>query len=147
METDNGPATTAGLLRLGRWMLLGLVPVVIPLLSCDLTTSPEDDEPVETQGTMYSTVIIQETDPDIPTDPVNGAVVSTSLDEHTAITNAGSRFHLTTETRLSSGCEPYTITITAEGLPQYSQAGSWGRNPVDQVFILSTGDPRDVGTC
>ena len=100
MGTGNSPATTAGLLRLVRWGLLGFVPAVIPLLPCDLTTSPENDEPVEIQGTVYSTVIIQETEPDIPTDPVSGAVVSTSLDEHTAATDAGGRFHLPAELRM-----------------------------------------------
>lgn len=65
--------------------------------------------------------------PDILTDPVAGAVVSTSLDGTTAVTGGDGRFSLVTGVR-ADPCLPYTVTIRAAGHPTYSVTATWANN-------------------
>lgn len=69
--------------------------------------------------------------------PVVGAVVSTSLDSNTALSDGGGFFNLKTNTAVAKdGC--YTIIITGSGFPTYSVQGTWGpRVPADRNFWLS----------
>jgi hypothetical protein len=104
---------------------------------------------VEITGEVFATLQIG--GPGIPNTPINpvvGAVVSTSLDSRTATTDASGTFDLQTNTAVSSSTssECYTITITAPGLPTYSQFALWGR-PSNQVFVLSPPAPTNVPSC
>ncbi|MBW2738280.1 MAG: hypothetical protein JRE64_05400 [Deltaproteobacteria bacterium] len=69
--------------------------------------------------------------------PVQGAVVSTSLDSQTATTDANGHFFLQTNTLAEYSSTPYTITISASGYQTYSVEHTWGDHPVDQVFTIS----------
>lgn len=69
--------------------------------------------------------------------PVQGAVVSTSLDSQTATTDANGHFFLQTNTLAEYSSTPYTITISASGYQTYSVEHTWGDHPVDQVFIIN----------
>lgn len=71
--------------------------------------------------------------------PIPGAVVSTSLDSQTAVTDANGCFFLQTNTPATYSNTPYTITIIAPGYPTFSQTWVWGDHPVNQVFYLNTG--------
>ena len=81
-------------------------------------------------------------------DPVNGAVVSTSLDSATATTDASGRFSLVTQTAPAKdyGCKPYTLTIRASGYPTYSVTGTWGSHGKNQTFTMATSEPAIVGS-
>ena len=81
--------------------------------------------------------------------PVVGAVVTTSLDGSTATTDSQGRFHLVTNTIVKRGeCRDYTITITAAGLPTYSVRGNWGSGVVaGQTFSLSPPGPAMIPSC
>jgi hypothetical protein len=84
----------------------------------------------------------------INTDPVVGAVVSTSIDATTATTDGEGRFRLVTRSNVSSdAAQCYTITITATGLPTYSLTGGWGQQPSNQTFVLSPPAPSIVHGC
>ncbi|MDA3832705.1 MAG: hypothetical protein PF495_04850, partial [Spirochaetales bacterium] len=72
------------------------------------------------------------------TNPVQGAVVSTSLDSQTAITDANGHFFLQTNTPAEYSSTPYTITISASGYQTYSGTWTWGDHPVGQEFCLSS---------
>jgi hypothetical protein len=105
-------------------------------------------ELVEITGQVFGTLEFESGGRDTPMNPVAGAVVSTSLDSRTATTDASGTFDLQTtiavSSSLSSQC--YTITITAPGLPTYSQFALWG-HPSNQVFTLSPPSPTIVPGC
>ena len=69
--------------------------------------------------------------------PISGAIVSTSLDGVTATTDSNGHFFLQTETVANYATTPYTITISATGYATFSGEHSWGDHPVGQVFYLS----------
>ncbi len=69
-----------------------------------------------------------------PSQPIQGAVVSTSLDSRTAVTDAAGSFRLETAT---AGVQDYTLTITASGCQTYSNTARWGNHPTGQRFELS----------
>ena len=68
--------------------------------------------------------------------PIQGAVVSTSLDSQTAVTDANGYFFLQTNTPADYCCTAYTITITADGYSTFSQADIWGNHPSNLEFYL-----------
>jgi hypothetical protein len=72
--------------------------------------------------------------------PVAGAIVSTSLDNRTATTDAAGHFDLVTAAGQHE-CEPYTLTITASGHPRYSKTWRQGGKNMGQTFVLAKGDP------
>lgn len=88
-------------------------------------------------------------------DPVSGAVVSTSLDAATTTTDSAGRFllHTTTPKQKGDGCRVFTVTIMAAGLPTYSVTGSHGTGGGQgdqlyrQQFSLSPTIPDFVGVC
>ncbi|MDL1964330.1 MAG: hypothetical protein LWW98_08375 [Deltaproteobacteria bacterium] len=69
--------------------------------------------------------------------PVQGAVVSTSLDLQTAVTDANGHFFLQTNTLTGYSSTPYTITILASGYLTYSETHTWGDHPINQVFYVN----------
>jgi hypothetical protein len=93
-------------------------------------------------GIVYARSVPTGTGPDTLTDPVAGAVVSTSLDGTTATTGGDGRFSLTTGVR-GDGCVPYTVTIRAAGHPTYSVTATWahGFGP-PFTFTLSPPGPN-----
>jgi len=100
----------------------------------------EGGNPVEIEGQVFARN---------GSNPVVGAVVSTSLDGSTATTDGEGRFHLVTTTIVKRGeCREYTITITAAGLPTYSVRGNWGSGFVKgQTFSLSPPGPAMIMSC
>ena len=68
--------------------------------------------------------------------PIRGAVVGTSLDSVTAVTDSSGSFHLVTITPPHYSSTPYTITISASGYQTGGGTWRWGDHPVDQVFYL-----------
>ena len=126
--------------------------------------SPSDANsgPVILSGQVFSTVNyvgtckIQPGVPSAPSEcysnPVAGAVVSTSIDAVTATTDAAGRFLLMTNTSKESfgGCQPYTLTITAAGHPTYKVTGLHGINGgiaaqlYKQLYSLSPPEPSIV---
>lgn len=69
--------------------------------------------------------------------PVKGAVVSTSLDPSTAVTEADGSFFLQTTIPSGMGNQMYTITIQATGFFNYSSTTIWGDQPRNQQFYLT----------
>lgn len=68
--------------------------------------------------------------------PVVGAVVGTSLDGQTAVTDASGSFFLLTGTAADMGSFPYTIRVTYGGNTESFGPGIWGSQPRDQFFEL-----------
>ncbi len=68
------------------------------------------------------------------TNPIAGAVVSTSLDSQTATTDAAGHFLLQTSTPANYSTTPYTITVTKTGYTPFSQSWNWGDHPTGQTF-------------
>jgi hypothetical protein len=110
----------------------------------DPTRQGESDQPpAEVNGQVFSTFgpnPADRTGPGLYGPPVAGALVASTLDGATARTDGGGNFRLVTQTRLPSpGCAPFTLTITAAGLPTFSVVASWagGRDGPPLVFSLS----------
>jgi hypothetical protein len=68
--------------------------------------------------------------------PVAGAVVGTSLDGRSTVTDASGRFFLETDTKSGNGTAEYTIIVTKG--PQSRNFGpwSWGDRPREQHFEM-----------
>jgi len=79
--------------------------------------------------------------PGIYSNPVAGALVSTSLDSTTATTDGEGRFRLSTRGERSDLC--ITLTITASGLPTYSLPSRWGTG-TDRTISLSPPVPSNA---
>lgn len=109
----------------------------------------DDGKPVDISGQVFARFGLNPSGgPGIYSDPVIGGVVSTSLDPTTATTDGQGRFHLVTQSNISSDkAQCYTITITASGLPTYSLTGGWGQQPSNQTFSLSPPQPSSIGPC
>lgn len=71
--------------------------------------------------------------------PIAGAILGTSLDSATTVTDAAGHFRLVTATAAHYCCTPYTIYISAAGYQSFAGTWSWGDYPVDQVFQLTPG--------
>lgn len=83
--------------------------------------------PVAIQGTVWND--------SRRTSPAAGAVVGTSLDAHTTVTDAEGRFFLTTGTPSPVG--PYTIQVTADGQVRQFGPFPWGDQPRGQHFEMN----------
>jgi hypothetical protein len=95
----------------------------------------------EVTGIVFATVSQKTAGPGVPTNPLSGAVVSTSLDSHTATTDAAGGFNLQTGTLATTSTQCYTITITFAGIPTYSVHGLWGNQPTNLIFVMSPPSP------
>ncbi len=76
-------------------------------------------------------------------EPIKGAVVSTSLDSATTLTDASGHFFLVTKTPIVPGvhcCINFTVTITAPGFPTYNGTNIWGGHG-SSIVILAPPDP------
>lgn len=71
---------------------------------------------------------------DTKTEPVAGAVVGTSLDGQTTITDTNGNFFLQTDTSGDYSSKPYTITIKIGSNTTSLGPHSWGDHPVNQDF-------------
>jgi hypothetical protein len=82
-------------------------------------------------------------------EPIQGAIISTSVDSETAVSSGDGYFFLQTVTpsaqscKLSEGICSYTLTITANGYKAFSSRQNWGFCPgygpspqCDQKFTL-----------
>jgi hypothetical protein len=69
--------------------------------------------------------------------PVSGAVVSTSLDGQTAITDANGDFILAAQAEGDFSGVPYTVTVTADGFEPWTETRDWGNFPLYEFFILT----------
>jgi len=95
---------------------------------------------VQVRGVVYGRLVpnpANPTGPGLREPPVTGAVVSSSLDSTTAVTDGNGRFHLITQTRLK-GCEPFTLTITASGWPTWVGTATFhnGESPTELEFTM-----------
>ena len=111
---------------------------------------PDNTETVRIEGHVYARCVGSSTvaGPCTNTNPVSGAVVSTSLDSVTTTTDASGVFDLKTNAPKSKGgCNTYTLTVTAAGYPTYSQPASWGTHPINQNIVLEQGWPSTFGPC
>lgn len=103
---------------------------------------------VEVTGIVFATVSLGTVGPGRPVNPVAGAVVSTSLDAHTATTDAAGGFVLQTGTTATTSTQCFTITITSQGLPTYSLHGLWGpQATTNTIFVMSPPSPSSIPTC
>ena len=98
---------------------------------------------VRMSGTVYRALLVREFRPDVYSGPVQGAVVSTSLDSITATTDASGNYSLITQT-LRQACQPFTVTIRAAGFPTYSDEGTWAST--GQLFAFSPPTPSPDAT-
>lgn len=125
-----------------------LIPCLAGVAVSCLPTGP-DDHPrgnVQMTGTVYRfSRPSSGNNPLIYSEPVAGAVISTSLDSVTATTDASGRFSLQTGTPYTS-CQAFTVTIRAAGLPTYSDLGTWPPAPTNQVFSLIPAMPSAEDT-
>ena len=124
---------------------LMLLALILAVTSCESPTVTDVGFTIE--GHVYARLTSNPSDPNGPglyVDPLSGAVVSTSLDSQTAITDANGHFVLTTSKRPAANCTPYTVRVTASGHPTYSLAGSWGVGARNQIFSLSPPNPEKV---
>lgn len=71
------------------------------------------------------------------TAPVAGAVVGTSLDGQTAVTDAQGRFFLVTDTPSRNAGAAYTITVSAGAQNRGFGPWNWGDQPRNQVFEMN----------
>jgi hypothetical protein len=69
--------------------------------------------------------------------PIAGAVVSTSLDGRTAKTDANGNFFLQTGVEGDNSNQNYTITITRSGFQTFNQNQNWGNQPRGMQFQLN----------
>jgi hypothetical protein len=102
---------------------------------------------VEVTGLVFATASQRTAGPPLPTNPLSGAVVSTSLDSHTATTDAAGGFSLQTGTVATTSTQCYTITITFPGVPTYSVHGLWGTQATNQIFVMSPPSPSSIQSC
>lgn len=105
---------------------------------------------VEMVGVVYQRLALNPVNPRGPgvlVDPVQGAVVSTSLDSRTTLTDKNGAFDLETDTVSTVG-RCFVLTITAAGSPVYSTDG-WGGNKMTGpvTFTLSPPSPTNVQGC
>ena len=70
------------------------------------------------------------------TQTVAGAVVGTSLDGRTTVTDAAGRFFLETDTPSNYGDGPYQIKVTGDSLTKDFGPSPWGNQPRQQNFEM-----------
>jgi hypothetical protein len=102
-------------------------------LGCDKDTKPTEsstsNDVVTIGGHVYNCNNMNTT--------IQGAVVGTSLDSLTAITDASGNFQLRTNTPAHYSNTPYTIAINASGYQTGGGTWVWGDHPINQIFCLS----------
>lgn len=113
--------------------------------------SPDDASTVRIEGRVYARCVHPNpavAGPCVNTEPIGGAIVSTSLDSVTTTTDGSGAFDLKTNAPESKGgCNVYTLTVTAAGHPTYSMAAAWGTHPVNQDIVLSPPSPSVFTSC
>lgn len=92
----------------------------------------ESNENVVPHITIQGTVWTDNTH----TTPVSGAVMGTSLDGRTTVTDSSGRFFLETDTKSNSGSSQYTITATSGLTNKDFGPWTWGDQPRDQTFEM-----------
>ena len=71
------------------------------------------------------------------TTPVAGAVVGTTLDGQTAITDTNGRFFLETDTESSGGSANYTIMVSGTSGSRSFGPWNWGDQPREQNLEMN----------
>ncbi len=69
--------------------------------------------------------------------PIQGAIIGTSLDTKTAVSDAKGYFILKTITTANYSSTPYTIFINSPGYQTGGGTWVWGDHPTNQVFCLN----------
>jgi hypothetical protein len=72
---------------------------------------------------------------DYPGGPVEGAIVSTSIDDVTAVTDVDGAFTLETDVRGDYCCDPYTISVSALDYQFWSESAIWGQDADVKVVL------------
>lgn len=100
--------------------------------------------PAEVRGQVFGNFgpnPANRTGPGIFSPPIADAIVSSSLDSATAVTDGGGNFHLVTRTSLENSGIGFTLTITAPGYPTYRLCAGWAGRSDPYTFALSIGTP------
>lgn len=71
------------------------------------------------------------------TTPVAGAVVGTTLDGRTVVTDTTGRFFLETDTLSNYGSTPYTVTVASGAQSKSFGPWTWGDQPREAVFEMN----------
>jgi hypothetical protein len=115
---------------------------LLALVGAGCPLGPDDEGTLEINGIVYATVSCQAQGCQ-GTSPISGAVIGTSLDGQTAVTDGTGYFELKSGARPDS-CEMYTITIHATGYANYAITRPWGLHATDQLFGLSRPFPDET---
>ena len=114
-----------GLSRAPTWIMVLSIGVCV---GCGIDDVDENDPgTVSIEGTVIS---------EIGATPIAGAVIGTSIDGQTAMTDGTGSFRLETVATGDWCCTPYTITVSATGFATFSQSDVWGQNPVGHEYSL-----------
>ena len=119
--------------------------MMLSILGASCPFGPGDDT-LELEGHVHASISCPRTgnDPCVPSGPaVSGAVVSTSLDAETAVTDAAGHFELKSGST-PDVCEKFTIMISANGYPTYAVTRMWGFRSRDQLFGLAPPSPDET---
>lgn len=71
------------------------------------------------------------------TTPLKGALIGSSLDSASAVSDADGHFQLTTGVAAGGSTAPYTLTISANGYQTLTLNKTWGDHATGQIFYLS----------
>lgn len=135
-----------------RAAMLGLV--LACSVACSSPTGPEGNaDSIEIRGQIWGRVLQGQQNPagslaaDTYANPVAGAVVSTSLDSATTVTDGNGNFTLKTRTRPASG-QAFSLKITAAGYPTYDRTGCWSSGPAYKIALVwNLSDPLVSVAC
>jgi hypothetical protein len=100
-------------------------------VTCGSPTAPDSDRaPIEIRGRIFGQTLQGPQNPngslapDVYVNPVAGAVISTSLDSATTVSDGDGNFVLRTSTTADG--QRFALKISAAGYPTYDRLGCWG---------------------
>ena len=138
----SNPSNPTSLTRMRR-LFVGMLSASMIVLAISCGGLGPDGDTFQVEGHVYDSVTCGGAGcTPAGNTPVAGAVVSTSIDSQTAVTDASGHFDLKSNATFDE-CANYMITITATGFPTYSGAGKWGIHAPRQVFGLSPPFPQN----
>jgi hypothetical protein len=140
--------------RSARFRAAILAAVIASPVACASPTGPDgNDDSIEIHGQIWGQVLqgrqnpAGDLAPDTYANPVSGAVVSTSLDSATTVTDGNGNFALRTRTRPGSG-QAFALRITSASYPTYDRTGCWSGGPAYKIALTWTlSDPIVAVAC